>query len=75
MQLRSGTVHPVGSTVLCSPFAGMAVDSKSRKRDKKADVMEHPEAFDHTGLLAEQSYRSGQAVLHLVVRRIQVNLL
>jgi hypothetical protein len=40
--------------------------------NKKADVAEHPKAFDHVGLLFDEPPRQAGAVLHLVIRRTYV---
>ena len=36
---------------------------------KKADVVKHPEAFDHVGLLIQRASRHRRVALHLVIRR------
>jgi len=35
---------------------------------KKADVAEHPEVFDHVGLLVNEPPGTGRVALHLVIR-------
>jgi hypothetical protein len=40
-----------------------------RPETKKADVAEHPKAFDHVGLLFNEPPGKGRGVLQLVIRR------
>jgi hypothetical protein len=44
-----GLVFPLGRAVRVSPQSGC-----TRQEQKKADVAEHPEAFDHVGLLSNE---------------------
>src|SRR4029453_11497815 len=39
-------------------------------KPKKADVAEHPEVFDHVGLLVNKPPGTGRGALQLVVRRL-----
>jgi hypothetical protein len=38
---------------------------------KKADVVEYPQVFDHVGLLVNGPPGVGRDALHLVIRRIK----
>jgi hypothetical protein len=40
-----------------------------RPKRKKADVLEHPQVFQHVGLLINGPPRHGRAALYLVIRR------
>ena len=62
--------------VLSIAFAPVACDRlASATSEKKADVVEHPEVFDHVGLLVQRAPRLGRVALYLVVRRHPLRLL
>ena len=44
-----------------------------RLQKQKADVAEHPRAFDHVGLLFNEPPRHGRFALYSVIRRLQLN--
>jgi hypothetical protein len=44
----------------------------SENQTKKADVAEHPEVFDHVGLLFNEPPGTGRAALYIVIRRFEL---
>ena len=48
-----------------------ATNFENADKNEKTDVVEHPEVFDHVGLLVNEPPRPGRVALQLVIRRIQ----